>query len=51
MKNYARAAVNWILLLSIPIWGGVALVIAIFQNAGSDPDTKAVLRGQRWIWG
>ena len=45
-----RIIVNWFLVLSMPIWGGFALLAHSISEIGRDQFVADAMKGKDWIW-
>ncbi len=51
MKRILRLLVNWTLLLTLPVWGGLVLLV-LFLGAviGGELDPVKTALGRHWFW-
>lgn len=50
LKRVARGAVNWSLILTLPVWGGFAfLFFMLLELIDGDDRTIDVLLGKEWF--
>ena len=52
MKQICKAIINWILFLTLPVWGGVFIMGMMIHEEYRKPDSTRIrecLEGEKWI--
>lgn len=47
----AKLVVNWLCILTLPLWGGFMILLALAVDAiKGHRDVKDALKGKEWLW-
>jgi hypothetical protein len=50
MKQIFLFIINWFFILTLPIWGGIAILVVMLASVIDDSFTQKVMKGQKFIF-